>query len=238
MTVKKFIAQQAEMFEKSLPAKVGQNEEALPVITLSMEPGSGGYLIAEKVAARLGFMLYSKTLLTTMANKADIKQSVLEAIEKGRPSIIEDFVASLLPKEGYVYTGDYLEQLKETISHIAMLGKAVIVGRGANFIIPLEKRFSIRVIAPLESRIKNVALHFNVTLEEAKKRVTNREAKRKAFIKDNFRKDIGDAMHYDLIINTERMDLETCTELVIGAIKGSQINRVFEKAGSSILSRK
>ena len=112
------------------------------------------------------------------------------------------------------------------------------MGRGGNFIIPPEKRFSIHVVAPLEIRIKNVAFHFKVTLEEAKKRIVNREAKRKAFIRDNFRKNIGEVMEYDLTLNTERMDLATCTELVIGAVKGAQINRAFEKPSSYILGIK
>jgi cytidylate kinase len=238
MTVEKFIRQQSEAFEKSLSDKVKKSQPALPVVTISMEPGSGGSLIAENVAQRLGYRLYSKNLLTAMAHKADVKQQVLEAIEKGRPTLFEDFVSSILPKDDYVYKGDYFEQLKDTISHLAMIGKAVIVGRGANFIIPLEKRFSIRVVAPLEVRIKNIAFYFKVTLEAAEKRIANREAKRKAFIRDNFRKNIGDHMHYDLTVNTERMDLETCTELVIGAIKGAQVNRVFEKTSSYILRSK
>jgi cytidylate kinase len=235
MNVKKFVQQQAQAFEENLPESVQKNETSLPVITIAMEPGSGGYLIAESVAKRLGFTLYSKRLLTAMANKADVKQSVLEAIEKQRPSAIEDFVAALLPKDDYVYPGDYFENLKETISNIALLGRAVIVGRGANFILPKQKRFAIRVLAPLEIRIKNVAFHFKVSLEEAKKRVSHREARRKAFIKDYLRKNIAETDSYDLIINTERMDLETCTELVIGALKGAQINRAFEAPTTYIL---
>ncbi len=83
-----------------------------------------------------------------------------------------------------------------------------------------------------------ILFHFEVTLEEAEKRIANREAKRKAFIRRNFRKNIGNYMHYDLVINTERMDLETCTEMVIGAIKGAQVNRAFEKANAYILKSK
>ena len=238
MTVEKFIKQQSEAFEMSLPASVKKSQPAFPVITISMEPGSGGSLIAENVAKRLEYRFYSKNLLTAMANKADVKMSVLDAIEKGRPSVFEDLVSSIIPQDNYVYKGDYFEQLKDTINTIAMIGKAVIVGRGGNFILPREKRFSIRVFAPLEIRIKNIAFYFKVTLEKAEKRIANREAKRKAFIRDNFRKKIGDHMHYDLTINTERMDLETCTEIVIGAIKGAQVNRVFEKSSSYFLRSK
>ena len=45
-------------------------------------------------------------------------------------------------------------------------------------------------------------------------------------------------MHYDLILNTARMDLETAVESIIGAIVGSQAHRTFEKETSYILKGK
>jgi cytidylate kinase len=46
------------------------------------------------------------------------------------------------------------------INTIAEHGRAVIVGRGANLILPPEKRFSIRVIADRDLRIRNVTRTF------------------------------------------------------------------------------
>ncbi len=238
MIVEKFIIQQSEKFEKSLSDKVKKSQPSLPIVTIAMEPGSGGTLIADSVAKRLGFRLYSKKLLVSMAHRADVKQSVLEAIDKDCPSLFEDFVNAILPNDDYVYRGSYFEQLNDTISTISKIGKAVIVGRGANFMVPHENRFSIRVVAPLEIRIQNVAFYYKVTPGVAEKRIANRETKRKAFIKRNFRKNLENLMHYDLVINTERMDLETCTEMVIGAIKGAQANRAFEKRKSYMLLTK
>ncbi len=111
----------------------------------------------------------------------------------------------------------------------------MIVGRGANLILPPEKRFPIRIIAPEEIRVKNVAFHFGVSLAEAKKRIKNRENKRKTFIKNTFHKDIADIASYDLVINTARLDLPAAVDTVIGAILGAQKNRVLEKAAAFIL---
>jgi cytidylate kinase len=47
---------------------------------------------------------------------------------------------------------------------------AVIVGRGANFILPPEERISIRVIAPLDKRVRNVADWHNTSLEKTRQR--------------------------------------------------------------------
>jgi cytidylate kinase len=121
------------------------------------------------------------------------------------------------------------------VNSLGIIGRAVIVGRGANFILPPEKRFAIRVIAPEEIRVKNVAFRFGVSLAEAKKRIKNRETKRKTFIKNTFHKDISDVGFYDLILNTARLDLQAAVETAVGTILGAQKNRVFEKAAAFIL---
>jgi len=69
----------------------------------------------------------------------------------------------------------------------------VIVGRGANFILPAREIFAVRVIAPLEIRIRNVARGYHVAAEEeAKRGIIQRESRRKAFIMHAFNADISD----------------------------------------------
>jgi cytidylate kinase len=234
MTVGKFVREQQGLFENSLTDDEKEKTVAIPVVTVSMEPGSGGFMVAEALAKRLGYDLYHKNILNAIAASADTNSEVMELIEKERFSKIQDFVTALL-QEQYVYSGDYLQHLKRIVTSLGIIGRAVIVGRGANLILPPEKRFAIRIIAPEEIRVKNIAFHFGVSLAEAKKRIKNRENKRKTFIKNTFHKDIADIASYDLVINTARLDLPAAVETVIGAILGAQKNRVLEKAAAFIL---
>jgi len=214
------------------------NREAIvPVITVCMEPGSGGHLIASEVAKQLGIRLYDRNMLISIGHLADTDSQFLDSMEKERPTAVHDFITSLLDKK-YVPTGDYLHYLKELVDVIGRVGNAVVVGRGANFILPPKGRFSIRVIAPLDIRIKNVSFKYGVTLEEAKKRIKHREKKRKTFVKESFSKNIEDFKHYDLIINTARMDLETSVNAIIGAVIGAQANGAFEKVNTYILRKR
>ena len=237
LSVEKFIAEQQEISIKRVPAPKLKESASIPVITVCLEPGSGGRLIAEEIAKRLNFTLFDKNILVSMANTATVESQSLDTIEQQRPSGIQDFITSLVDKN-YVYTGDYVSFLKQQIEIIGKLGRGVIVGRGANFILPPKDRFSIRVIAPLDIRIRNVSFRHSIPLAEAKKRIKNREQRRKTFIRETFHEDIADIMHYDLIINTARMDLETAVESVIGTLIGSQAHRTFEKETSYILKNK
>ena len=233
-TVEKFAQDQRDFFENSLTDEDKAKQASVPVVTVAMEPGSGGFLVAEALAKRLGFDLYHRNILNAIAHSAGTNSDVLDMIEKERFSKIQDFVSSLL-QEQYVYSGDYFQHLTRIVNSLGITGRAVIVGRGANFILPPEKRFAIRVIAPEEVRVKNVAFHFGVSLAEAKKRIKKRENRRKTFIKNTFHKDITEAESYDLILNTARLDLQAAVETAIGTILGAQKNRVFEKATAFIL---
>lgn len=237
LSVEKFITEQQETSKKKIPAARLKKSASIPVITVCMEPGSGGRLIASEIAERLNFQLFDKNILVTMANTATVESSSLDDIEQQRPSGIQDFITSLVDNN-YVFTGDYVSFLKQEVEIIGKIGRGVIVGRGANFILPPKDRFSIRVIAPLDIRIRNISFKHGVSLAEAKKRIRNREQRRRTFVRETFHEDIADVMHYDLIINTARMDLDTAVGSVIGAIIGSQANKTFEKETSYILKDK
>lgn len=208
----------------------------VPVIAVSMQPGSGGYEIARRLAERLDFAFFDKEILRPMATCNNVKPHVLEMVEKHRMTGLEDLISSLLQKE-YVHPDQYLRYLKEFVSVLGRVGKSVIVGRGVNFILPKSERFAVRIIAPLETRIKNVAFAFGVSLEEAKSRIKNRAAKRQSFVRENFHAEIEDPLHYDLVINTSRLDTESAVDAIVGTIIGAQFNHPFEKAESFILRK-
>ena len=200
------------------PAKPDRKLQVrIQVITLSMEPGSGGSLVAQKVAKRLDFDYFHRDIIQGIAKSAKIRASVINTLEKERLSGIEDFIASLY-QDQYLYPGIYMEHLLKVINTIAEHGQAVIVGRGANFILPAEKRFGVRVIAPLQIRIQNVVRAYGAKEEEARRRIIRREARRGAFVKRSYDADIADPENYDLTLNTGKMPIESAVEAVIAAV--------------------
>lgn len=189
----------------------------ISVITISSEPGSRGQIISEALAKLLDYHLFNRDIIKEIADSADISTSVIESIEKERLSGIEDFIASIVNKR-YLWPGVYLEHLMRVVSVIGKHGNAVIVGRGANFILPPKERLSVRIVSPIDVRIRNIAGLYNVSEEEAKKRVNMREARRKAFIRKSFNADVSDPLNYDLVINTEYISFESAIEIIRSAL--------------------
>ena len=107
----------------------------------------------------------------------------------------------------------------KVIATIGRHGRAIIVGRGANFVLPPEKRFRVRIVAPQELRVQNVARDLDIPVDEAKRRVIRTNSDRRAFIRKYFNADISDPINYDLVINTETLSVDAAIDTVCSAIK-------------------
>jgi cytidylate kinase len=215
--IDQFVKDQLKIWESSYSKEKAKSEARLPVITVAMQPGSGGSVMGQKIAERLGFSYFHRDIVEEISKSAKIRSTVVNTLEKERLSGVKDFISSLI-EDQYIHPDTYLKHLLEVISTIGKHGRAVIVGRGANFILPAEDIFSVRVIAPMEERIRNVALEFRISSEEAKRRVIRRESRRKAFVHQSFHADISDPIHYDMTINTGKMTIGAAVEAVIAAV--------------------
>ena len=192
--------------------------EVLPIITISREPGSGGRIVAQKLAANLNVELFHQEVLHEMAKRAEVSQQMLATMDERGLSILEDWISSLV-YDRHMWPDEYLKHLMNVIGTIGKHGRAVVVGRGANFILPPDQRFRVRITAPRRFRIQNVARKFNISEDEAKRRVIQTESDRKSFIRKYFNSDIADPDNYDLILNTEALSLDDTTKIIAGALE-------------------
>jgi cytidylate kinase len=217
-SIESFVQEQLERWKAEHEKKKAEEVLAYSVITLSMEPGSGGCFVAQKVAEQLGFGFFHRDIVQGIAKSAHSSERLINTLERERLSGVEDFLSSVI-REKYLYPGTYQRHLMKVISAIAKHGKAVIVGRGANFILPAEKRLSVRVISPLEDRIRNVCRQFKVKEDKARRRVLQRESARRAFVRQTFHVDISDPAHYDMVLNTGKMDIDSAVAAIVGAAR-------------------
>ena len=189
----------------------------LPVITISREPGSGGRIIAQKLAAEMNVEVFHQEVLHEMAKRADVSQQILATMDEKGLSILEDWISSLV-YDRHMWPDEYLKHLMNIIGAIGKHGRAVVVGRGANFILPPEQRFRVRITAPRRFRIRNVSREYDLPKNKAKRRVIQTESDRKAFIRKYFNSDISDPNNYDLVINVETLGLDDATKVIAAAL--------------------
>lgn len=188
------------------------------LVTVSRDPGSGGKLIAQGIAEVLQFDMFHQNVIHEMAKSAQVSSRVVESLDERGLSMLEDWIAAVV-QQRHLWPDEYLQHLLKVIGTIGEHGQAVIVGRGANYVLPQEKILRLRVIAPREFRAKKVAQAFDIPIKEAQRRILKTESDRRAFIRKYFHQDIEDAAGYDLVINTGTLSLEDAIDTVCHLLK-------------------
>ncbi|MGD8991923.1 MAG: cytidylate kinase-like family protein [Desulfobacterales bacterium] len=192
-------------------------KEGVSIVTLSREPGSGGRIIAGRLAEKLGIDIFHQEVIHKIAKSADVSETVLETLDERGLNTLEHWISSLV-HERHLWPDRYMQHLMKVIGTIGNHGRAVIVGRGANFVLPPEKRFAVRIVAPQAWRIENVSREFDLLPNEAKRRVLQTESDRRGFIRKYFNADIADPTNYDLVINTATLNLDDAANVISAAL--------------------
>lgn len=189
----------------------------IPVITISREPGSGGRLVAQGVAEALGLDLFHQEVIHEMAKSAKVGMRLMKTLDERGLSMVEDWIEAAVNKH-HLWPDEYAQVLWKVIGTIGKHGRAVLVGRGANFVLPPEKRFRVRVIAPQAFRVQMVAEKFDLPPTEARRRVIRTGSQRKAFVRKYFNADISDPTNYDMLLNTQTIGIEQAVKAICAAI--------------------
>lgn len=191
--------------------KEREREVQLPVLTLSREAGSKGTRLAELLAEDLGFDLFHQNIVHRMAESAKLSARLIESLDEEGMSIVKEWLTGF--SEGF-WPDQYLKQLVKVVGTMGKQGRAVIIGRGAHFILPLRRCFRVRVVAPAKMRIAQLAEEHELSKPEAERLMVKTDSERRAFIRQHFHTDIADPHNYDLVLSMERLSLQNAVQTV------------------------
>jgi len=203
---------------KGESVKSEPKKPSIPVITISRQFGSGGHTVAKRVADELGLDIFDRQIIHEVAESAHMRDSVVETLDEKAISSLADMIAAAT-NERHLWSYEYLHHLMRVIGTIGKHGNAVILGRGANFMLPREETFRVRIIAPLAMRIQNAAKELSMSNEEAKQLTIKSESDREAFIKKFFNADVNAPQNYDLVINTKHVDIDSAVACIKAAVR-------------------
>jgi cytidylate kinase len=189
-----------------------------PLVVLSREFGTQGAEIGQAVAEELGFELWDQELVHEIAEKSGAPEKLVASLDERSRSALEDLIAASLSGEKSTRF-EYVAQLRRVIHTIERHGAAVVIGRGAQFIVEPESALRVRIIAPLDERVKSYAARKEMSREAARKRILEVDHDRKLFMKQSYGKDLGDPSHYDLVLNRAGFSNEAAAAIVVAAYR-------------------
>jgi cytidylate kinase len=127
--------------------------------------------------------------------------------------MLDDWIR-VLDEKHHLWSDEYLPHLTKVVGAIAAHGHAVIVGRGAGYLLPNNVCLRLLIVAPMDVRIRHVMNAYGVTADVAKKQITKTETDRRAFIKKYFQADLTDPVNYDLTLNLTQYTVEAAAKIV------------------------
>jgi len=204
--------------ERADRAPAGDRQPPPFAVTISREAGALGSTIAGEVGRRLGWPVYDRDVLEKVAERLRHPPHRVEAVDERAASWVEECVFALLDS-GRVAPDAYLKHLTAVVRGLGANGRCVIVGRGANFILPAETTLSVRLIALPKDRVAHVAGKFGMADGQAQEWVRTTERERVAFVKRNFGKDPADPLHYDLVLNVSRLFVEEAAAIIVETLR-------------------
>lgn len=195
------------------------------VYTIGREFGSGGYTVAKLLSERLGIKLYDKELLAQAAKDSGFCEEILENHdEKPTSSFLYSLVMDTYSGGNYssapfldmpLNHKVFLAQF-DTIKKIAERESCVIVGRCADYaLVSYPDCLNIFVHAEMDDRIKRISKREDVTEHKAKDMIQKRDKQRASYYNYYTCKKWGDSRSYDLTINTSKIPLENCVDLIL-----------------------
>jgi cytidylate kinase len=193
----------------------GKEGKKMYFITISEMAGTRGEEVAKEVAKRLGYTFYGDEELSKTAEAMGFLDDVKKLDEKG-PGILEKFFSEK-PKV-------YLDRFQSVIYEVAKKGDGVFFGKGSQLLLSsFGCAFHVLVTGSLKKRIERVMEEKKVGREVAEKIVHHSDHDKRGFIRFAFDEDWLNPHLYDLILNTDKLSVDSAVKMVVDAAKSDEI---------------
>jgi len=199
------------------------------IITISREFGSGGRTIGRMVAQKLGIPFYDKELVDQIAMESGFAPKFVE--EHGEHSPGSSLFSYAFAPQGVpgvmngLSTADFLWSIQSNvILQLAEKGPCVIVGRNADYI--LKDRpdcLHAFIYADKDFRAERIVRLYGESEKSPQARLNEKDKRRKMNYQHYTGRTWGQAQNYDISLNSSRLGIDTCTDILVKLMRGENI---------------
>ena len=193
----------------------------MPVSAMNQEMGSQGKYVAEKLAEELGLEIVRHEIIDHVAEKMHLRKSALQRFLEGK--------AGLLERWGTDEASLALFKVEE-ILELAAKGNVIIRGWGATHVLrPIPHIPCVRVGAPFATRLKWLMNSLSTDDEEmVSEEIRHSDAAHAANMHRQYGVNWAEATLFDLTLNTERLSVATCVEMIKELLKRPEFKETPE----------
>ncbi len=196
------------------------------IINVGRQIGSGGHIIAEKLAEDFGCKCYDRELLNLAAKESGFSAKFFEQNDEQK-GFFKSLFHTHLPflSDNNFYSNDFSQEglykfQSDAIKRAANEGNCVFVGRTADYVLrDYENVVNVFITADDEDRVKAVSERRGITPEAARKFISNHESERASYYNYYTGKVWGHSESYDFCINSSLLGLEETEKFIAEFIR-------------------
>jgi len=183
----------------------------MSIVTISRGTFSGGKMLAECLAERLGFRCIDRDVIVERAAASGVSQEELRDALQKPPSFLERF-----QHKKYMY----LALIQAALAEEVRTGRAVYHGNAGHLLLsggsPVLR---VRIIAPLEFRLKMAQDRLKFSRNEALAYIEKMDEHRRKWTHYLYGVDWGDPTLYDMVLNLEHISIEEACNILVATVR-------------------
>jgi cytidylate kinase len=202
------------------------------IVSISRELGAGGGTLGEALTQSLSAaLLDERWFIAELTARYQFTSDYLERTLERPPKFGESLIATLARATAMVPGATTLQMPDEQIIDAvrvlvleqARSGHVVVIGHGGVSMLGWRPTnipvLSILLQAGLEWRIEQLARRYNITRDDAARRIKSTDEARVRYQQHYFNAHMYDCALYDLVLNTEVLGLENSVALATTAVR-------------------
>jgi hypothetical protein len=204
------------------------------VVTFSAAYGAAGAEVAPAVAERLGLPFHDRAIAAQVAGRLGVPVAEAEANDEtvirgwwrlvASLGTMPDPVGGVLPMAALPDARAYRQQTERVLEEIASGAGGVVLGRAAAMV--LGKRpdvLHVRLDGPRDRRLAAAVERSGRPLDDVRRAMEINDRTREAYVRHFYRCDPEAAQHYDLVVDSTGLPLETVIDIVVTAARARGI---------------
>ncbi len=191
------------------------------IITIAREYGSGGRIIAQIVAEKLGIVYYDNEVIDIAARELGIDVDAIRKVSEEKTSSFMytlSTTALTLPLNDQVFT-----MQSRIIRHLAKYDSCIICNGVADYVLEdYDDVLTVFIHAPFDSRVRRVKEDYKEEHDDYGKYVKKRDKNRSNYYNYYTTKKWGHLTNFDLTINSD-LGLEEVADIIVDVyLKGEK----------------
>ena len=179
----------------------------MPVIAMTQEMGSLAKDVAQELAATLNLSMLRHEVVDHVAGKMHVSTSLIKRLREGKAGLMERATTDRARVALFS---------SEEVFELANQGNVVIRGWGATCLLrPVPHVITVRITRSFHKRVEWLMNHLETDDRDfAESEIRRSDHAHASRMHQQFGVTWGDPVLYDLVLNTDRLSVHSCVELI------------------------